>query len=120
MPESVKSTEDPDGRSERAPIERLASRRGVSDPGERKAQIKPTGEWRCHRSQEKKTQIKPTDEMGNTLCDRRKGMVNEVLSEWRKTRGVRTKPVSAVASRAIRLDMRLVAVSIGVGDRGWP
>ena len=29
---------------------------------------------------EKKAQIKPTDEMSNTLCDRRKGMVNKVLS----------------------------------------
>ena len=32
------------------------------------------------REKKEKAQIKPTDEMGNTLCDRRKGMVNKVLS----------------------------------------
>ena len=104
MPESVESSEDSGGRSGRAPSERLASRRGVIDPGEEKVQIKPTGEEKCgvrvemldpgrKRSKsnppasgdaidprEKKAQIKPTDEMRNTLCDRRKGMVNKVLS----------------------------------------
>jgi hypothetical protein len=65
-------------------------------------------------------QIKPTEEMGNTLCDHRKGMVNKVLNARRKTRGVRTKPASAVASRAIRLGERPVAVSIAVGEREWP
>jgi hypothetical protein len=68
----------------------------------------------------KQSQIKPTDEMRNTLCDRRNGVVDKVLSAWRKTRGVRTKPASAVASRPIRLDMRPVAVRIAVGERGWP
>ena len=69
---------------------------------------------------EKKTQIKPTDEMGNTLCDRRNGVVNKGLSARRNTRVVKTKPTSAVASLSIRLDRRPVAVSIAVGERGWP
>jgi hypothetical protein len=65
-------------------------------------------------------QNKATGEMPKTLFDRRNSVVNKGLSARRVTRVVKPKPTSVVASRAIRLDERPVAMGGAASDHRRP
>jgi hypothetical protein len=68
----------------------------------------------------KRRQNKPTVGVRNALFDLRNSMVNNGLSERHSTRGVQPKPTSAVATRSIRLDERLVAMGRAAREHRRP